>query len=39
MAEQLDKFARQHPTQEHYETHRLRLIAPHFRAGEVEVEK
>ena len=39
MAQQLDEFARKHPTQEHHETHRLRLIAPHFSAGEVEVEK
>lgn len=39
MAQQLDEFARQHPTQEYYKTHSLRLIAPHFSAITVEVEK
>lgn len=39
MTQQLDEFARQHPTQKYHETHRLRLFAPHFSACEVEVEK
>ena len=39
MAQQFDEFAREHPTQEYHKAHRLRHIAPHFSAGEVEVEK
>ena len=39
MAQQLDEFARQHPTQEHHETHGLRLIAPCFSAVAVEVKE